>query len=323
MIAVRDLMTPVGSHAQVGDCLFDVITTMRRNNHSCVVITTNGRVTGILTERDLVGVLAQSLAGRVVEGLPVGELMTPDPVCVSEADSLLDALKLARNNHLRHLPVINNDGLLVGMVTHTDMINVYVDILEQQAQLIDANTELRAQSREDPLLQIGNRRAMEGDLLKAAATAQRASQPYAIALFDIDYFKPFNDHYGHVEGDHALQAVVAAITQTMRHGDSLYRYGGEELLLLMPNSDREGALFAAERARQAVQLLGLPHSCSPFHVLTISGGLASDLHLPLDHLIAGADKALYRAKAQGRNCIVSIPAEELVATVTKTEARPL
>src|SRR5690606_17558938 len=294
MIAVRDLMTPVGSQAHVGDRLLDVVTTMRRNNHSCVVITTDGRVTGILTERDLVGLLAQSLAGRVVEGLSVGELMTPDPVCVSETDSLLDALKLARNNHLRHLPVINNDGLLVGMVTHTDMINVYVDILEEQAQLIDANTELRAQSREDPLLQIRNRRAMECDLLKVAAPAQRASQPYDIALFDIDYFNPYNDHYGHVEGDHALQAVVAAISQTMRHGDSLYRYGGEELLLLMPNSDLAGAQFAAERARYAVEKLELRHSHSPYNILTISGGLASDNRLALDQVIAAADKALYR-----------------------------
>lgn len=313
MIAVRDLMTPVGSQARVGDRLLDVVTTMRRNNHSCVVITTDGRVTGILTERDLSGLLAQSLAGRALEVLPVGELMTPDPVCVSETDSLLEALKLARNNHLRHLPVVDSDGMLVGMVTHTDMINVYVDILEEQAQLIDANTELRAQSREDPLLQIGNRRAMEGDLLKAATTAQRASQPFAIALFDIDFFKPFNDHYGHVKGDHALQAVVAAITETMRHGDSLYRYGGEELLLLMPNSDLEGALFAAERARQAVQSLNLPHSYSPFQLLTISGGLASDARLPLEKLIASADRALYSAKAKGRNRIASADCEGVAA----------
>lgn len=312
MIAVRDLMTAIGSQAQVNDRLLEVVTTMRRNNHSCVVITTEGRVTGILTERDLVGLLAQSLGGAI-EDLPIGELMTPDPVCVPETASLLEALKLARNNRVRHLPVVNSNGILVGMVTHTDMINVYVDILEEQALLINANTELRAQSREDPLLQIGNRRAMEGDLLKVAATAQRAGQPYAIALFDIDYFKPFNDHYGHVDGDHALQAVVTAIKHTMRHGDSLYRYGGEELLLLMPNSDLPGALFAAERARQAVQALALPHSYSPYQVLTVSGGLASDFRLPLDQLIAAADKALYSAKAEGRNRIASVDGEGVTA----------
>lgn len=308
MIAVRDLMTAIGSQANVDDRLHDVVATMRRNNHSCVVITTLGRVNGILTERDLVGLLVQVLSGEAIDVLPVSAFMTPDPVCVPETASLLEALKLARNHRLRHLPVIDSEGLLVGMVTHTDMINVYVDILEEQALLIDANTELRAQSREDPLLRIGNRRAMEYDLLKVAATAQRASQDYAIALFDIDYFKPFNDHYGHVDGDRALQAVVTAIKQAMRHGDSLYRYGGEELLLLMPNSDLDGAQFAAERARQAVQSLALPHTHSPYQVLTISGGLASAGELSLEQLIAAADRALYRAKALGRNRIASVPA---------------
>lgn len=322
MIAVRDLMTAIGSEANADDLLHDVVATMRRNGHSCVVITHAGRASGILTERDLVGLLVQVLAGETVDTLPVSALMTPDPVCVSETASLLEALKLARNHHLRHLPVVNTEGLLVGMVTHTDMINVYVDILEEQALLIDANTELRAQSREDPLLRIGNRRAMEGDLLKVAASAQRANQDFTIALFDIDYFKPYNDHYGHVEGDHALQAVVTAIKQTMRHGDSLYRYGGEELLLLMPNSDLDGAQFATERARQAVQALALPHVHSPYQVLTISGGLASASHSSLEQLIASADRALYRAKAEGRNRIASASGSELGSLVRELEIRP-
>lgn len=304
MIAVKDLMTAIGSEARPTAHLREVVATMRRNNHSCVVVTTEGRVSGILTERDLVGLLAQSLVGAALDGLSVSEVMTPDPMCVAETASLLEALTLARNNHVRHLPVINSEGLLVGMVTHTDMINIYVQILEEQALLIDANAALQAQSREDPLLQIGNRRAMETDLLKAASTAQRANQPYAIALFDIDFFKSYNDHYGHMEGDGALQSVVAAITETMRHGDSLYRYGGEELLLLMPNADLAGAQFAAERARQAVEVLQLPHECSRYHVLTVSGGIASDARLSPDGLIAAADKALYYAKAEGRNRVL-------------------
>jgi diguanylate cyclase (GGDEF)-like protein len=296
-------MTSVGSFATEDERLMDVVSTMRANNHSCAVITAHGAVKGILTERDLVIAFSHVLRAGVVEDVPVSAVMTPDPVCVSEDASLLDALTLARANRVRHLPVINNEGVLVGMVTHTDMVNLYVDILEEQSALIDANTELRAQSREDPLLQIGNRRAMESDMAKVAATAQRSRQCYAIALLDLDYFKPFNDHYGHVEGDHALQTVVSAIKNTMRQGDTLYRYGGEELLMLMPGSDITDASHAAERARQAVQHLDLLHQLSPYGSLTISGGIASARVSNTDELIALADKALYRAKAEGRNRI--------------------
>jgi diguanylate cyclase (GGDEF)-like protein len=301
MISVKDLMTPVRSQAAPDTPLVQVVTTMRSNKNSCVLITREGRVCGIVTERDLVGLLALPETDPV--SLRVSDVMTPDPVCVPETSSLLDALKLARSNNVRHLPVVNDEGMLVGMVTHTDMINVYVDILESQAELIDTNIQLRAQSREDPLLGIGNRRAMEGDLVKVAATAQRSVQPFALVLFDIDYFKAYNDHYGHVEGDICLKAVTQAIKSTMRHGDSLYRYGGEELLLLMSAADMEGASFAAERARRAVEELLLPHEESPFQRVTISGGIASSLQLTLDQLIGVADKALYQAKSQGRNRI--------------------
>lgn len=316
MIPVQDLMTTVKSQAQANDPLAEVIAIMQRNNHSSVVVTNGGRVSGIVTERDLVGCLARLLAGEDIAALAVSAFMSNKPVCVLASSSLSDAINLTRSHNVRHLPVVNNAGMLVGMVTQTDMINVYVSILEERAQLIHANTELRAQSREDPLLQIGNRRAMEADLLKVAAVAERTAQTHSIALFDIDYFKLFNDRYGHMAGDRALQAVVAAIKQTMRHGDSLYRYGGEELLLLMPNSDLTGARFAAVRALKAVAAIELPHIDSPYKVLTISGGLASSEQLTHEQLIAQADKALYRAKANGRNCL----SEALILDAAEEEA---
>lgn len=303
MTTVSDLMTSVGSSAREDDLLVDVVATMRANNHSCAVITADGLVKGILTERDLVTAYSRALQSGVIDSWTVSAIMTPDPVCVRQDASLFDALRLARAHHVRHLPVIDHQGYLVGMVTHTDMINLYVDILEQQSVLMDANTELRAQSREDPLLRIGNRRAMQTDMAKVSATAQRTRQAYAIALLDLDYFKPFNDHYGHVEGDHALQAVVSAIKNTMRQGDTLYRYGGEELLMLLPGSDIRDASHAAERARLAVQQLALTHDHSPYGILTLSGGIASTRASLADDLIAQADKALYRAKAEGRNRI--------------------
>ena len=304
MATVRELMTSVGSSAGEDDLLIDVVSTMRANNHSCaVIVTPEGLVKGILTERDLVGAFVQALHSGVIPACPVAAVMTPDPVCVQQDVGLSEALRLARTHRVRHLPVVDQQGGLVGMVTHTDLIHLYVDLLEQQSALINANIELRAQSREDPLLGIGNRRAMDADMAKVAATARRTRQNYAVALLDLDFFKPYNDHYGHVEGDQALQMVVAAIRDTMRQGDTLYRYGGEELLMLLPGSDLSDASHAAERARQAVQLLALVHARSPYGILTLSGGIASARAAPAEGLIAQADKALYCAKAEGRNRI--------------------
>jgi diguanylate cyclase (GGDEF)-like protein len=303
MIAVRDLMTPIGSEASPDDLLEPVIETMRHNGHSCVVVSKAGRVLGLLTERDLIGVFMDS--GSDAISRPVADAMVVNPRCVNANDSLLDALKLARTWKIRHLPVVDDNQLLVGMVTHTDMINVYVDILEAQVQLIDDNMHLRAQSLEDPLLGIGNRRAMEGDLLRVAANARRAGQRFAITLFDLDFFKAFNDHYGHVHGDTALKQVVNTMVESLRHGDSLYRYGGEELLLLMPNTDGGGAIQAAERIRESVIRLALPHAESPHGILTVSGGIASGDFMTQDQLIAAADKALYLAKSLGRNRVAS------------------
>jgi diguanylate cyclase (GGDEF)-like protein len=311
MIAVQDLMTPIGSFANEGDSLADVVAMMRANNHSCVVIGDTEGVRGILTERNLAAVLAEVLVAGDLVNFPVSEVMTPDPVCVHHRASLLEALTLTRSHKLRHLPVINDARQLVGMITHTDMLNAYVSLLEHQTELISTNRELRAQSRQDPLLDIGNRRALEFDVKQVADLARRRRRPYAIVLFDVDLFKKYNDYYGHQAGDLALQQVADAIRHSMRQGDSLYRYGGEELLMLMPDTDQVGALQGADRARVAVESLALVHERSPGRVLTISAGVASGCEEDDAALIAAADKALYRAKADGLNCVCGATSLEL------------
>lgn len=302
MIAVKDLMTAIGSEAAPDDLLASVVAIMRRNNHSCVVVTRDQQVVGLVTERSLVDMLLHADYEASINQ-PVSSVMARNPLCVNCNASLLEALKLARAHKVRHLPVVDDEQRLIGMVTHTDLINVYVDVLENQVQLMDDNMHLRAQSREDPLLGIGNRRAMESDLRKVTAHARHSRRTFAVALFDLDHFKLFNDHYGHIDGDLALKQVVNTMVKNLRQGDSLYRYGGEELLLLMPNTDTPGAMQAAERIREAVGLLALQHRHSPYGVLTISGGLASEYSLAAEELIAAADHALYLAKSMGRNRI--------------------
>ena len=123
-------------------------------------------------------------------------------------------------------------------------------------------------------------------------------------MFDIDLFKAYNDVHGHGAGDDALRAVARTIRHQLRAGDSAYRYGGEEFVVLMAGQTAAKAAIGAERMRRAVEALQLPHTPSPLGVLTISGGVAG---LP-DRVedapeppLAEADQALYTAKEAGRN----------------------
>jgi diguanylate cyclase (GGDEF)-like protein len=259
---------------------------------------------GIITERDIVRVFSRYISqpNTDVGLLSVGELMTHNPVSIQETTSLLDALLLSRSRKLRHLPVVDESNKLLGLVTHTDMVDTYVALLARQGELENANQQLELLSLEDSLLNIGNRRALDVELALLDAQLQRnQAQSFALIMIDVDWFKRYNDHYGHPKGDEALQGVVAAIKGSMRSTDKLYRYGGEELLLLTPNTAADAALNVANRARQAVFDMALEHSESPLGVLTVSAGVAWGEGVLSSDLLDAADKALYEAKAAGRN----------------------
>jgi len=236
--------------------------------------------------------------------------MTIEPVCVHESTSLYDGLLLAQSRGLRHILVVDENELLVGLVTQTDMTNAYVKLLERQTELETANQALHLLSFEDSLMGIGNRRAMEVELSFAEALEKRYKKTYAVALIDVDFFKKYNDHYGHQAGDDALVAIVCAIKSSMRETDKLFRYGGEEILLFMPETRAEYALIPAERARKAVQALQLPHSESPLDRVSISVGVAYEQGEEWQALVARADQALYKAKESGRDKVCEADAKD-------------
>ena len=159
---------------------------------------------------------------------------------------------------------------------------------------------------EDHLMEIGNRRAMEADLQHTHEHATRNQQQYSIILFDIDYFKNFNDHYGHTAGDEALKQAGKQLTAITRGSDRLYRYGGEEILLLLPGCNAQQAYLSAQRHVQLFAELNLPHEKSPFQKLTVSAGVGHIEATELEgkswqDIVAQADKYLYQAKKAGRN----------------------
>ncbi|MBN4055166.1 diguanylate cyclase [bacterium AH-315-K03] len=301
MILIRELMTPVSSAAAPNDTLSKAISLMQASRHSCVLVIDDGIPVGIITERDVVGLFSNAINQNMFEDLTLAKVMTTELICVKEDTSLYDGLNLAWEKKLRHLPVVNDLGYLVGLVTQTDMLSCYAQFFERQTELETANQKLQMLSYEDALLGIGNRRAMEAGLVFTEASAKRNNNSYTIALMDVDFFKKYNDHYGHQAGDEALQRITKAIKSNLRDSDQLYRYGGEEFLLLMPDSVNGEGFSGAERIRFAVSNLQDPHVKSPLGHLTVSIGVASQKAGGWEDLLKSADKALYGAKGAGRN----------------------
>jgi len=185
---------------------------------------------------------------------------------------------------------------------------------QAESALQRANEELARLSTTDGLTGLANRRHFDEVLQAEWLKLRREKQPLSLVMADVDFFKRYNDTYGHQPGDLCLSSVAKAIrSQLKRPADLAARYGGEEFAAILPGTGPEGARHVAELIRDAVERLGLPHAASSAadHV-TISVGVASviprDGALP-DELIRRADEALYRAKKEGRNRTVLQVAE--------------
>ncbi len=173
------------------------------------------------------------------------------------------------------------------------------------AELLEANAQLERFSQTDGLLQIANRGYFERRLIEACAYAARQGKALGLLMIDVDFFKRYNDHYGHQAGDACLKAVARAVGHALHRGsDLLARYGGEELVVLLPDTDAAGTLHVAQRIVAGIAAVALPHARSEAaaHV-TVSVGGTSRIPSPNGGavLIGEADAALYQAKESGRN----------------------
>ncbi|MFG0606315.1 diguanylate cyclase domain-containing protein [Vibrio mimicus] len=173
-------------------------------------------------------------------------------------------------------------------------------------QLEVANQELERLSFLDSLTQVANRRRFDEQLHTLWHLHVRESHPLSIILCDVDFFKDYNDAYGHLMGDETLKQVAIAFTQVAnRHSDCVARYGGEEFGILLPNTPQSGAVMLAERIHQKIRSLAIPHSHSKVaDIITVSLGIVTHIPQPNDlpeQMVALADRALYQAKTNGRN----------------------
>jgi two-component system, chemotaxis family, response regulator WspR len=183
-----------------------------------------------------------------------------------------------------------------------------------RGELEASNAELRRLSAMDGLTGIANRRRFDEALSDEWLRAQRNKAPLSLILVDIDHFKGYNDHYGHLGGDDCLRRVARALsTAPRRPADLVARYGGEEFAIVLPETDAAGALNVAEMAKANVASIAVPHAKSlTAEIVTISQGIATMIPTPdrtTGQLIERADKALYAVKMQGRNGYRASPAE--------------
>ncbi|MRR54369.1 MAG: GGDEF domain-containing protein [Deltaproteobacteria bacterium] len=181
------------------------------------------------------------------------------------------------------------------------------DIAGQRRLMQESVEHLQKLSYLDPLTGIANRRFLEMSLSREWKLESRSRQLLSIIMIDIDWFKLFNDTYGHIPGDDCLRKVAAALeASVLRPGDLVSRYGGEEFCVLLPMTNREGAIFTAKRMMKAIHDLRILHRCSDFGQVTVSMGIATrqPQHTEFfESLIHAADSALYHAKVSGKNRI--------------------
>jgi diguanylate cyclase (GGDEF)-like protein/PAS domain S-box-containing protein len=194
------------------------------------------------------------------------------------------------------------------------LVGFMFDISERkrtEEKLIRLQKELEDLSFKDGLTGVANRRMFDAVLEMEWGNARRQLQPLSLILLDIDFFKQYNDHFGHLQGDDCLKRVANALTQAAtRPRDFIARFGGEEFVLVLPETDAEAAAKVAERCRHAIAREHIAHPHSPIGKhLTVSMGVGTMVPGYRDEMLAfveEVDRRLYQAKQQGRDCVVAV-----------------
>jgi two-component system, cell cycle response regulator len=222
---------------------------------------------------------------------------------LGEKGDLIEGLKAGADDYLTK--PLDHEQLQAKLLAASRVTSLHRRLNEQNEELEKLNTELFATSRRDPLTLLGNRLRLREDLEALASRVERYEHSVCAMLCDIDFFKAYNDTYGHVAGDEVLKKTAEAISDNLRKGDSAYRYGGEEFLVTLPEQNIETAAAAAERLRRNIEEMKIPHtSREEPEIITISVGLAElrpGNGKSAEDLLKEADEALYEAKESGRN----------------------
>lgn len=287
----------------------DVLQEMDQADTDSVIVTEAGKPVGIVTSKDILSYFSNSKD----EDLPLSHYMST-PLQMLPADcSIGHALKFLQRRSFKRIVVARADGSVAGIVSEDELLSRtfsrwssrvkerFTEVEELAQALNEKNVVLTQMATKDALTGLTNRYLFEELFDKELARSRRYGRALSLVITDIDHFKSVNDTYGHNVGDNVLKELAALVEANIRKADTFARWGGEEFVLMLPDTTQEQAEIVAEKLRSRIET----HAFEDISKATCSFGVV--LVSPEDTLagsIEKADRALYEAKAQGRNRVV-------------------
>lgn len=224
---------------------------------------------------------------------------------MSDAEDLARGIEVGGDDYL--MKPVGRVVLQAKVAAMYRLVRMQRALVKLTEQLNTANQELQRISMTDGLTGIANRRLFNEMLVREWRRCTRIKKPISIVMVDVDYFKRYNDKYGHQAGDDCLKTVAREVARAApRASDLAARFGGEEFAMILGETDEDGGRWVANRIRQHVAKLIITHEDSPHHFVTVSCGVSSILpsdDLSAEKLLKSADNALYLAKKQGRDTV--------------------
>jgi len=278
---VRELMFRNPVTININDTLYHAMKIIMGNDVGSVVVIDQEKPVNIVTKRDIIHALCNRPSQLILQELIVLPDKKNQLITIKDKDSIFNAINKFQRNDIKHLPVINSDGKLVGILSCNDLLKRmnYIAMI-------------------DSLTQLYNRRYLELINFKF----KNKCLSYSLLMLDIDDFKKVNDNYGHDFGDLVLKKLGRIIQENIRIYDDPIRYGGEEFLVLLYRANLDEAKYIAERIRSSFKFV--QYDQYPDLQITISIGIATcKENETFGELITRSDRALYLAKKSGKNVV--------------------
>ncbi|MGO4889909.1 diguanylate cyclase [Anaerobacillus sp. MEB173] len=293
------------------------------------ILTTNGNYDYVSPAcLTLLGYRSEEIIGQSVLDFLPSEDVAHGQKLIEEAHELLGYLRLTHRFQQKNRGYIWLETIAKRLENRQGELEFILVISRDITERMDKEHRLVAKSKElqhlsfvDGLTKIPNRRAFDKAFRKEWTRCKRRQTPLSLIMIDIDYFKEYNDHYGHLAGDDCLRKIASSLKDGLyRADDFIARYGGEEFVVLLPETNAEGAILVVEKLLEYIRELTIPHCKSDVsNVITASAGLATIMpidEMDMEDLILYADQALYRAKRSGKNQVQQYTAN-LLSSITE------